>query len=448
MLSTAATDIGQVSEANASYPDPRQARYALGVLTLVYVFSFLDRQVLNLLVEPVSHDLQISDTQMSLLIGFSFALFYTLFGLPLGRLADSRSRRGLIAAGFALWSAFTAGCGFAANFAQLMIMRMGVGVGEASLSPAAFSLITDYFPPHRRGRAQGIYNMGIFAGTGVALVLGGFAIGWLSQRPTWDVPLLGIVRWWQLLFIAIGAVGLLLVPLMFTISEPARRGATTETFPLGEVARHYNRNRATYVCHNLGIALLTFSAYGSSAWTPTFFIRQHGWSNAQAGIVLGLLTAVFGSLGVFSGGWLADRMTLRGHTDACMRVGFIAAVLWFPTGIGYLVAPSALTAAILYAPTVFFVSAIYSIGPAGLMQITPPRMRGQAAAIYLFAVNLIGLGIGPTAVALFTDYLFRDPGKVGYSILFVTVIAHTLAGILLWRGRRPFMQSRARLSEA
>ena len=427
---------------SASYPSPTRAWYALGVLTLVYVFSFLDRQILNLLVVPVSRDLQISDTQMSLLIGFAFAIFYTAFGLPLGRVADSHSRRGLIGAGFALWSLFTAGCGFAGNYAQLLVMRMGVGVGEASLSPAAYSLITDYFPPRRRGAAQGIYNMGIYIGSGIALVLGGLAIGWLSKRPQWDLPLIGVVRWWQVLFMVIGAAGLLLVPLMLTVKEPPRHGASAQSVPFGEVLSHFRKHRETYLCHNVGIALLTFSGYGAGAWNPTFFVRHHGWTGAEAGVVLGLIAAVFGSLGVFSAGWLADRMAARGHTDAFMQVGFLVAILWFPTGVGYLLAPDAVLAAILYAPTIFFAAGAYGVGPAALMQFTPARMRGQAASIYLFAINLIGLGLGPTAVALCTDYLFRDPDKVGYSILIVTIVAHGLAGLLLWRGRKPYVRSR------
>jgi MFS family permease len=176
------------------YPNPRRAWYALGALTLVYVFSFLDRQILNLLVVPIKADLQISDTQVSLLIGLTFAVFYTVFGIPLGRLVDAHNRRGLVASGFVLWSAFTAGCGFVSSFPQLLTMRMGVGVGEASLSPSAYSLITDYFPPKRRGIAQGVYNMGIYAGSGLALVVGGVVIAGVSQHPLWEVPLVGVVR--------------------------------------------------------------------------------------------------------------------------------------------------------------------------------------------------------------------------------------------------------------
>ena len=433
---------GENLTGGAVYPRPAYAWYVLGVLTLVYVFSFLDRQILNLLVVPVKADLHISDTEMSLLMGLSFAVFYTVFGIPLGRLADAWSRRGLIAGGFALWSAFTAGCGFVGNFPQLALMRMGVGVGEASLGPAAYSLITDYFPPQRRGVAQGFYNMGIYIGSGLALVLGGVAIAVVSRQAVWDLPVIGVVRWWQLIFLVIGAAGLLALPLMLTVREPVRQGATAGSPPLREAWVHFKRNRATYLHHNVGIAMLTFSGYGSSAWMPTFFIRQHHWTAAQAGIALGLIAVVFGSLGVLAAGWFADRLAARGRSDACMQVAMLVAILWFPSGVAMFLVQSGVLAAILYAPTMFLAAGVYGVGPASLMQVTPPRMRGQAAAIFLFVVNLIGLGLGPTAVALCTDHLFRDASRVGYSILVVTAIAHLLATYLLWKGRAPFVRSR------
>jgi MFS family permease len=418
----------------------------MGVLTLVYIFSFLDRQILNLLVVPIKADLQISDTQMSLLMGLSFAVFYTVFGIPLGRIADVYSRRGLIAGGFALWSAFTAGCGFVGSYPQLALMRMGVGVGEASLGPAAYSLITDYFPAHRRGTAQGVYSMGIYIGGGLALVFGGMAIAVFSRQPLWDLPVIGAVRWWQVVFLVVGFAGLLVVSLMLTVREPVRHGASAGGIPMREVMAHFSRHRKTYLHHNIGIALLTFSAYGSSAWVPTFFMRQHQWTSSQAGVVLGLISATCGSLGVLASGWFADRLAARGRSDACLHVAFLVAVLWFPTGIAALLVPNPVLAAVLYAPTMFFAAGVYGVGAASLMQVTPARIRGQASAIYLFVVNLIGLGLGPTAVALFTDYLFHDAAKVGLSILLVTTIAHLLAGTLLWSGRASFVRSREALA--
>lgn len=425
------------------YPKPAYAWYVLALLTLVYVFSFIDRQILNLLVGPVRRDLHLTDTEMSLLMGFSFALFYTGFGIPLGRLADSTSRRNLIAAGFAAWSLFSSACGLSRTFVQMLLMRMGVGVGEATLSPAAYSLLTDYFPPQRRALALSIYGMGIYIGSGLAFVLGGYITGWTSGQATWTLPLIGDIRPWQAVFLAVGLPGIPLALLMYTVVEPFRRGApaAATTIPILEVIRYVRENWTTYVCHNVGIALISFSSYGSTAWIPTFFVRAHGWSAAETGKIYGALVAIFGALGVAWGGWLADRWLAKGHRDAAMRVAFLAAVAWIPTGVAFLLVPDPKIAMALLVPTIFLASAPFGIGPAAVMQVTPPLMRGQTSSIYLFVVNLIGLGIGPTAVAMTTDFIFHDDNKVGWSILSVSLAAHCIAGCLLWVGRKPFIRS-------
>ena len=428
----------------ATYPKPSHAWYALGILTLVYVFSFIDRQIMNLMVGPIRRDLGISDTGLSLLTGFGFAVFYTLFGLPLARAADSGSRRGLIAAGFAIWSFFSAGCGLARTFAQLMVMRMGVGVGEASLTPAAYSLITDYFPPLKRSVAQGVYNAGISIGAGIATVLGALAVGFASSRGSWTVPVIGLIRPWQLVFFIVGPPGVLLSLLMFTVREPARHGVGTRfrSVPLRELFNFIKLNWRTVASHNIGSAMLAFSAYGTGAWLPTYFIRHFHWSAAQIGKVYGLQTAVFGTAGIIFGGWLADRLAKRGYEGACMRVALLGCLLWFPTGIAVFLVSDATWSAALIAPSTFFTVWFLSVAPAALMEFTPGRMRAQVGSIYVFIINLIGLGIGPTAVALFTDYVFRDDGMVGYSLLVTAVVAHVCAAVLFWAGLKPFIRSK------
>jgi MFS family permease len=238
--------------ATEEYPPRGYAWYVVGVLTFVYIFSFIDRQILNLLVRPIRRDLGISDTQMSLLMGLSFAVFYTLFGIPLGRLADSKSRRTIIAGGFALWSLFTAGCGLARNFGQMLLLRMGVGVGEAALSPAAYSIITDYFPPQRRATAISVYSMGIYLGSGLAFIIGGTVAGLASQQELWQVPLVGATRPWQVVFFLVGLPGILLSLLLYTVREPLRRGtrmiknaqgqAVAAQVPLAEVFAYLRSN--------------------------------------------------------------------------------------------------------------------------------------------------------------------------------------------------------------
>jgi MFS family permease len=444
-----ASDVAPPGPHEAPYPRPVYAWYIVGVLTVVYVFSFIDRQILNLLVGPIRRDLSITDTQMSLLSGFGFAVFYAFFGLPLGRIADSRSRRGLIAGGFALWSVFSMGCGLAHDFWRLMLMRMGIGVGEASLSPAAYSLITDYFPPHRRATAQSIYGMGIYLGSGAALTLGGLVTGWTSSRSDWFIPVIGHICSWQMVFFLVGAPGLLFALLMFTVAEPVRRGVHTgaASIPLREVLAYLKRNRSTFFCHNCGFALLFFSAYGSAAWTPTFFIRQHHWSAAQIGKSYGAIYATSGTLGIACAGRAADWLLKRGSADAYLRLAMFASWLWIPSGVAYLLVPGPRLALALSGLTVFLVAAPLGVGPAELMHISPPRMRSQTGAIYLFVANLIGLGIGPTAVALLTDYVFRDDSRVGSSLLIVSLTARVLAGLLFWAGLRPYVLSQERMQD-
>ncbi len=429
------------------YPEPVYAWYVVGLLTFVYIFSFIDRQILGLLVQPIRRDLRISDTQMSLLMGFSFAVFYTFFGIPLGRLADTRSRRTLIAAGFALWSVFTAGCGLARNFAQMLLMRMGVGVGEAALSPAAYSLITDTFPRHRLATAISVYSMGIYIGSGLALVLGGAVAALASKQELWQLPLVGATRPWQVIFFIVGLPGVILALLMYTIREPKRRGVTAGKAapPISQVFAYIAENKMTFICHNVGFALISFSNYGNTSWIPTFFMRNHGWSAPDAGYVYGAIVAIAGTLGIVAGGRLADWMTQRGYRDSSMRVGLYVTLLWLPTSV-YALVPSGNLAALLLIPAVFLTSAPFGVAPAAIQQMMPNSMRGQASAIYLFVVNLIGLGLGPTAVAITTDRIFGYDAAVRYSIFSVGLAAHLIAALLLWRGLRHYRESLDRLN--
>jgi MFS family permease len=437
------------------YPPSGYAWYVVGVLTFVYVFSFIDRQILNLLVRPIRRDLGINDTQMSLLMGLSFALFYTFFGLPLGRLADSKSRRALVAVGFAFWSFFTAGCGLAKNFAQMLLMRMGVGVGEAALSPAAYSLITDYFPPKRRATAISVYSMGIYIGSGLAFIIGGTVAGIAAKQDLWQLPLVGATRPWQVVFFIVGLPGVLLALLMYTVREPKRRdtrfvrnaeGRTVAAqVPFPEVVAYLRQNWFTFLCHNVGFALLSFSSYGSSAWIPTYFVRKHGWTEAYAGQVYGWVVTIFSTLGIVAGGRFADWLAERGYRDATMRTGLIVSLAWFPFGMLYPIVSNPYVAVALLIPSAFMTSAPFGVAPAAIQQMMPNAMRGQASAIYLFVVNLIGLGLGPTAVALMTDYVFRNDQAVNYSLLIVSTTAHILSSLLLWAGLKSYLGSLDRL---
>jgi len=435
--------------------------YVVGVLSLLYVFSFIDRYVLALMVEPIHRDLAISDTQMSLLLGFSFAVFFGLFGIPLGRLADSRSRRTIIAVGCVVWSVMTAACGLAKSYWQLLLLRMGVGAGEATLSPSAYSLIADYFPKERLATAMSVYSTAIHVGTGLAFILGGLVVGFVTTDTLSGVPLVGGLQPWQTVFFIVGLPGLALALLVYTIKEPARRSlqvapyarpvsaavaaAAPGSVPLREVARYFGQNKATLFCHSAGYTLSALTSY--TTWGPTLFVRNYGWSAAEAGIVFGLLTSILGVLGILAGGRFADYLTERGYRDANLRLGLIVTLAWFPTGILFPLMPTGGWAVALLIPTYFLVSAPWGAAAAALQQVVPPTMRGQAAAIYLLAINLIGMGLGPTAVALTTDYIFRDDHALNYSLLVVGTVSHVLSAVLLWKGLRYFRESLDRLEQ-
>ena len=433
------------------YPSPGYAWYVVALLTLAFVFSFIDRQILSLLVGPIQRDLGIGEKQMSLLMGASFAVFYTLFGIPLGRLADTWSRRWLVVLGIAFWSLMTAGCGLTRKFWQLALVRMGVGVGEASLSPAAYSLIADYFPPGRRSTALGVYGMGIYIGSGLALVLGGLVVKFASAHEHVILPLAGTVRSWQVVFFIVGLPGLLVALLLLTVREPVRQGTRRKAAagvppavvvpPLREVWAYMSGNRATFTCLYVGVAMAALGAYGAMAWIPTFFIRRHGWTAGDTGLVFGLIVGICGTAGMLTGGRLADWLRGRGKSDANLRVALLGVVAWLPFGAFFPLVSSGWSAAALLAPAMFFSSMPFGLAPAAIQQLMPNTMRGQASAIYLFVINLIGLGLGPTIVATLTQDVFQDKNAVHLSLLVVGVSAHVCAAVLLWRGLKHYRRS-------
>ncbi|MEZ5565259.1 MAG: MFS transporter [Gammaproteobacteria bacterium] len=335
----AATDASQA----ANYPSPRYAWYVVCVLTTAYLLSFLDRQILALLVEPIRRDLDISDTQVSLLGNLAFGIFYTVLGLPIGRAADRFSRRGIITAGITIWCLMTAACGLARNFLHLFLARVGVGVGEASLNPAALSMISDYFPRERRGRALTFYNMGISLGAGIALIFGGQVIAWVGAAPPVVLPGFGMLQAWQTVFMLVSLPGLFVVLLMLTVREPRRRGQLQVQKPdgrpdnqlsFGETLAFLRQRWRAYLTHFIGMSVVTILGYNYFFWVPSMFVRTWQWTISDIGMGFGLMTITGGPLGVVLGGWIADRLRQRGYADAMMRTCLGATiVLLIPTSI-------------------------------------------------------------------------------------------------------------------
>ena len=433
-----------------AYPAPAYAWYVASVLTAAHVVSFLDRQVLALLVGPIKNDLQISDTQMSLLLGFAFAIFYTFMAVPIGRLADRRSRRGIIAAGVLIWCVMTATCGLAKNYWQLFLARVGVGVGEATLTPSALSLLSDYFPRESRGRAVGFYNMGVSVGAGIAFIVGGQVIGFVTDAPPLTLPVVGELFAWQSVFLVVGLPGLVIAVLMRTIREPARlgkiriedaSGGSTDQVSLRAAFDFLAARRKTYLGLALTVSGSTILGYGFLSWLVEMYVRTWGWSVSQISLGLGTVLLIAGPIGVNGAGWLADRWFKQGQKDAHLKVMMYSAPLMLVASALMPLMPTPELALVMFVPHILGAAGITAAGGAALMLITPNQLRAQTTAIYYFIISLAGLTLGPTIVALLTDYVFRDESALRYSMAIIGLAAPLLSVVCAVLTLRPYQKS-------
>ncbi|MEK7401465.1 MAG: MFS transporter [Gemmatimonadota bacterium] len=413
------------------------AWYVVGVLTLANVSSFVDRQILSLLTEPIQRDLGLSFTQMGALIGVPFAIFFTIMGLPLARLADSTSRRGVIGVGIAVWSVMTAACGFAGTYGKLLLARVGVGVGEGSLQAPAISLIGDYFPPGRRATAQSVYATGIFIGSGLAYFIGGWIVGLVSAQEQWTVPIVGHIRPWQTVFMLVGLPGLLVAALMFTVREPERQDHSTGTAPLFELWRWVRANFAIVTLYTAGFTASATVNFAIAMWMNRWLTAAFGWPASKAGMVQGLLTMIVGTAAVIAGGRWSDWLSKRGQADAPLRVGIVAAAGLLVSGVAAFTSVSD-TAAIVWLGMVNIFAALpWGAAQAGAAQLVPPRLKSQGVALFILFVNLISFSLGPLSVGVLTDQMFnRDVTRLGSSLSIVTVAGLAIALAFMLAARR------------
>jgi MFS family permease len=415
---------------------PRYSWYVVFVLMLCFTLAYIDRQILSLLVGPIKQDLGISDTVVGLLQGFAFALFFAIMGLPFGRMVDTKNRRNLLIFAVTFWSLMTATCSIAKSFATLFLARMGVGVGEAALAPAALSIIADYFPKERLATALSVYSMGVFIGSGLALVLGGMVIDAVLTQHAVQLPLIGAIASWRVAFLIVGLPGLVLALVLYSVREPGRknlmRGVDGQALvpSMGEVFAQIRLRASSAIGLALAIACMAMSTYSFGAWTPAFFIRVHHWTPGQAGVALGWIIMIAGCLGMLAGGTLCDYWQRMGKRDAPLRVGVIGAcgtATLFPLAL--LMSDPRLTLALLV-PAVFCQAMPAGSGYAALQLIFPNQLRGQVNAILGFIAIIVGLTLGPLLPGLFNDLLFKDGNMVGYSIAISIALAGTTAAIL------------------
>lgn len=413
---------------SATAPSQVYRLYVLAMLIVVYTFNFIDRLIIGILAVPIKGELSLSDTELGAVGGFAFAAFYTLLGIPIGRLADRYNRTRIIAVAFALWSLLSAACGLARSFLQLFLCRLGVGVGEAGGVAPAYSLICDYFPPHQRARALAAYSFGIPVGGSIATLVGGY---------------LAVHFGWRGAFYAVGVAGLVVVPLFYlTVREP-RRGALDAPTPaeargagFGAVLSLLWHKRAFWALA-LGAATASMSGYALLFWMPAFLVRSFHVDLLYASRAIGVLLLTGGIVGLWAGGVIADRLGRRSKAAYALvpAVAFAAIVPFYVAGV--------LSPSLAGCIAAFFLPTALSLvwpGPltTAIQHLVPPDMRTTTSAIFLFIINLIGIGAGTTLTGVLSD-AFRV--RFGAEALRYSIVANTglyliAAALLLFAARR------------
>ncbi|QIG53586.1 MFS transporter [Altererythrobacter sp. BO-6] len=404
------------------------------LLTIAYIFSFVDRYILGLLIEPIKADLSLSDEQIGWLIGWAFAIFYATMGLPLGWLVDRKRRTWIVAAGIAVWSLATAASGLASKFWHLFLARMAVGAGEATLSPAAFSMIADSFPPDRRGKPIAFYSAALTLGAGLASLIGSAVISWAKRHDTVAVPLLGEMAPWQATFIAVGLPGVTLALVFLFLREPARRASEAEA---DKLAGNGLRDALQYVAANgrlFGgfvalVCVMTIIAY-SQAFLPSTFNRIWGWEVEYYALVNGLVMLVIGPLSVMGTGYLSDRWSQKGLRIAPFRLLMIGYGVMLASGVLPYFMPSAPLAYTMLAINTVGIAMVSAVGVTALLMITPASIRGQMVALYYMVVSMAGLLLGPTTVGTLSTRLLGEE-NIHYALAAIPVIYGIVPALLL-----------------
>ena len=440
----------QISEPGASeskYPRASYGWYVVVLMMCFYVLSFMDRQIIAVLIEPIKEDLSLSDVQISLLGGLSFVLFYSTTGIYVGRLSDSVNRPLLVACGVFIWSATTALCGVAGKFWHLLILRMGVGLGESALLPSTISLLADYFPPKRLAAPTSVFMLGAPIGIGLSFAGGGYlysaatditsSLGWAQY------PFIGGTVAWKLVLLFLGGLGLLMTLLLVTVREPRGRNKTPsiakktaeakrlKAASFAEVKKYTLTHWKAIGGLYFGMAFISLASYAQGFWDITFLTRTYGWNAVTGSFWYGMVQLTGGLIGMLSGGIIADRLSNKGVQGASVLMVVVGTGIALPFSFIYPLVASANASLCLMFFAILGNSMAFASTASALQRLFPSSMLGLAAGIYFFLSNAVGIGIGPTAIAAITDYLYQDPDMIRYSLTIVGGSARVVAFLLL-----------------
>jgi MFS family permease len=428
---------------------PAIAWYLAILFGVFFILSFVDRQIIAVLVPYIKQDLRLTDLELSYLGGLSFVVFYTTLGIPIGRMVDVYSRKTLLLAGILIWTGATSLCSLAGQYWQLLILRMGVGIGEATLAPCSFSILADVFPKRRLATAIGICTTGAAIGLGLAYLGGALVLDWAARHLVGangriSLPVLGDLSPWRFVFLVVGVPGMLLGLLIFTFREPPRKNPGTGAGaipPVREVIAYARQHWRAFTCIYVATGFVSLSVYAGAFWDIVFLDRVYGWPPQYSGIYYGLLTILGQMLGNLGGGWFADHLSMRRGRDSKITVVAGGAFLcaWFC--LAYPLMPDEKLSLALIIPAVLLKSVPYGVIGAAIQLMAPARMRGQMTALYYLVISLIGMAVGPTAVAFLTERVFADLYMVGFSIAITGGVAQMLAALLYFLALEPYQKT-------
>lgn len=436
------------SASAVSWPSSGRAYYTAFMMALAVAFAEIDRTAMQLLVAPIKQAFHLSDSSMGFLLGPAFALLYAALGMTTAWLIDFYNRKSVLAIALALWSAGSIFCGMAQNFVQLAVARLFLGAAESPNGPAIFSILADSFPRKFLTRGIALMQLGITLGTGFTLIMTGVLIAVLHNLP--PVHLAGlVVRWWQLVFIAIGVPGLVAAAVLaLTVKEPARQGPGAQTkVGMGQAFAYMVQHWKVFAPF-MGSSAIGGLAFGVLTWTAAFYQRTYGWSGAEYGVRYGLLSMIATPAGLFLGAWIYERYVTQGRHDAAMRVVVVGRLIGLPAVLLMPLMPNGWLALAMSAVNLIVLGGTGACTNTILQIISPNRMRGQITAIFFLFYNLIGQGLSPWFIGLFTDIVLKDESHLRYALLVVNLLFMPASLFVLWLGMKPYAREVAAISAA
>ena len=416
-----------------SYPEKKHSYSAVAILTLAQVFAFIDRQIPSMLVEPIKQDFNLTDSQIALLGGAAFSIFYAIMALPIGYAVDRYKRTKVLGTGIFLWSLMTALAGLANSFGKLFGARIGVAVGEAVMAPISVSLVSDSFPENKQGKPMGIITAGVYIGIGITLLGGGFLIDYLTSIGGITLPLIGYLKPWQATFMIVGIPGLVLAIAAFYLKEPRRIEEQVDSNHLVDkknVFLHLKEHRKTLIPMFGGLIFMALIFYSFSFWAPTMMIRTFNISLTEVGFILGMITIISSITGTIIAGSAVDYLRNRNYSDAPVRAAMIAVMLALPPIISLSFVQTELGAWICIAMYLLFISSFAPLGLLAISGVSTGNVKGQTAAIHAFLMMAFGLSLGPQLTAFFTDFVFVDPNLLINSVSLTGLIVLPISALL------------------